>query len=58
MIGAAILESLPAALEACCLTDEEMEAGPEGWRDFADPFPAWVIREVGDEAESDAAAID
>lgn len=58
VIGAAILESLPAALEACCLTDEEMEAGPEGWRDFADPFPAWVIREVGDEAESDAAAID
>ncbi|WP_250517789.1 zinc metallochaperone GTPase ZigA [Caballeronia sp. INDeC2] len=28
-------------LNACLLTDTEMAEGPAGWRNFADPFPAW-----------------
>ncbi len=32
------------ALSVCLLTDEEMAVGPEGWREFADPFPAWLER--------------
>ncbi|MEZ0472808.1 GTP-binding protein [Luteimonas salinilitoris] len=30
-----------AELEACLLTDAEMAAGPDGWLDLPDPFPAW-----------------
>ena len=30
-----------ARLDACLLTDEELALGPEGWRAFDDPFPAW-----------------
>jgi G3E family GTPase len=32
---------LTAALDACLLTDAELTAGPDGWADFPDPFPAW-----------------
>ena len=55
VIGAAMSESLPAALEACCLTEEEMALGPDGWTDFADPFPAWVIH--GDDREPDSESV-
>lgn len=34
---------LRSQLDACLLTDPEMERGPERWRSFADPFPAWQI---------------
>lgn len=30
-----------AALEACLLTDAELDAGPDAWRDYEDPFPEW-----------------
>ena len=30
-----------AALDACLLDDDEMEAGPRLWRDLVDPFPRW-----------------
>lgn len=30
-----------AALDACLLTDEEMMAGVDAWRELPDPFPAW-----------------
>lgn len=33
--------ALRARLDACLLTDEEMAQGPEAWRRFNDPFPAW-----------------
>ncbi|NTV64716.1 MAG: GTP-binding protein [Oscillochloris sp.] len=33
--------ALRAALDACLLSDGELELGPEGWERFADPFPAW-----------------
>jgi len=55
VIGAAMSESLPAALEACCLTDEEMALGPAGWKDFVDPFPAWVIH--GDDADPEIESV-
>ena len=30
-----------AQLDACLLTDSEMSAGEESWRNLADPFPSW-----------------
>ncbi len=57
VIGASMAAALPAALEACCLTDEEMALGPDGWRDFADPFPAWVFRDEDDEVAADVAPV-
>lgn len=33
-------------LDACLLSDREMEAGKQAWRDFDDPFPEWNIEEV------------
>lgn len=30
------------ALDAACLTDAELTAGPAAWARFADPFPAWL----------------
>jgi G3E family GTPase len=33
--------TLQATLDACLLNDAELSKGPEGWRDFPDPFPAW-----------------
>ena len=33
--------TLQAQLDACLLTDEEMAEGPEGWKNFVDPFPSW-----------------
>jgi G3E family GTPase len=31
--------------DACLLDDEEWALGPEGWRHFRDPFPAWDIED-------------
>ncbi len=66
VIGAKLSGRLLAGLHACCLTDEEMDLGPDGWLGFEDPFPAWRFAvegeedvEVGDDAGgSDAAARD
>ncbi|MGF1581473.1 MAG: zinc metallochaperone GTPase ZigA [Gemmataceae bacterium] len=33
--------AMRAALDACLLTDEEMEGGPEAWAAFPDPLPEW-----------------
>lgn len=35
-------EGIETALDACLLTDAEMDAGPLGWLDFEDPIPAWA----------------
>lgn len=50
VIGAKLSDALLDRLEACCLTDEEMELGPEGWLSLEDPFPAWQIVESDEEA--------
>lgn len=35
-------DALKAELRLCLLTDEEIEGGPEAWRErFEDPFPPW-----------------
>jgi G3E family GTPase len=31
------------SLEACLLTDGEMEGGPAEWKDYADPFGVWTV---------------
>jgi len=42
LIGVALDEpALRRRLDACLLTDDEMERGPDGWRHLEDPFPAW-----------------
>jgi G3E family GTPase len=33
--------TLQSQLDACLLTDQEMADGPEGWKNFDDPFPSW-----------------
>ena len=33
--------TVQSQLGACLLTDEEMAEGPESWKNFVDPFPAW-----------------
>ena len=32
-------------LDACLLTDEEFEAGPDAWAKFDDPVPEWELLE-------------
>jgi G3E family GTPase len=52
VIGMKLKDRLLAELDACCLTDAEMELGPAGWLAFDDPFPAWVIASGdGDDAD-------
>ncbi|MGK3999000.1 zinc metallochaperone GTPase ZigA [Sorangium sp. So ce1024] len=46
-------EELTRGLDACLLTQEEMAAGPAGWRRFNDPFPAWE-QEEGEEEQEEA----
>ena len=31
------------SLQACLLTDEEMELGIQAWAQFQDPFPKWNV---------------
>jgi G3E family GTPase len=57
VIGAALAPTLLAELHACCLTDEEMTIGPEGWLGFEDPFPAWRIA-IGAEDDGMSASDD
>ncbi|MEX3761728.1 GTP-binding protein [Paraburkholderia phenoliruptrix] len=46
MIGVGIDPALWAAkFDACLLTDDEYALGPQGWQQFADPFPAWDFDE-------------
>lgn len=46
-------EEIERSLNACLLTDEEFALGPEGWKEFTDPFGAW---EAMPEQEESAAA--
>ncbi|WGS49892.1 GTP-binding protein [Paraburkholderia sp. D15] len=46
MIGVGIDPAVwSAKFDACLLTDEEYALGPQGWQQFADPFPAWDFDE-------------
>lgn len=36
-------EAIVADLDACLLSDEEMEAGPLEWARFPDPLPQWQV---------------
>lgn len=38
-------------LDACLLTDEELEAGPAAWADFTDPFSPWQPAESEEEGQ-------
>ncbi|WP_246603575.1 GTP-binding protein [Microbacterium marinilacus] len=42
-------DALAAALDEVVLDDAELAAGPDAWRHFPDPFPAW--RNTADRAE-------
>lgn len=43
-------KGLRERLDACLLDDTELALGPQGWRQFEDPFPRWLI-----EADEEAA---
>ena len=61
VIGAKLAPDLLEQLDRCCLTDVEMDLGPEGWLALEDPFPAWRIATAGDDdtlVEDDAAGDD
>jgi len=59
IIGAKLGNRVLAELDACCLTDAELAAGPEEWLTFDDPFPAWVIaRGAEDDGEDDTVVED
>lgn len=42
-------DAIRVNLDACLLTDTEMQLGPLGWLDLPDPFPAWG--EIQDQEE-------
>lgn len=44
------VEAVTEALDSVLLTDEEMAKGPEGWRKFRDPLPAWPTPEEARQA--------
>ncbi|MFQ3663562.1 MAG: GTP-binding protein [Chloroflexaceae bacterium] len=48
---------LRARLDACLLTDAEMELGPEGWAAFDDPFGDWMLLPDDKEDEEDEDSI-
>jgi G3E family GTPase len=52
VIGAKLSDALVDRMEACYLTDEEMDLGPEGWLAFEDPFPAWRIATSDDDDDA------
>lgn len=44
-------EEMIWGLDQCLLTDEEMDLGPEAWKQFRDEFPEWDLSEEEDEAD-------
>jgi G3E family GTPase len=43
IIGANLAPDLLEQLDDCCLSDAEIDLGPEAWVALDDPFPAWRI---------------
>ena len=52
IIGANLAPDLLEQLDRCCLSDEELDLGPQAWVEFEDPFPAWRIAAAGDAADA------
>jgi G3E family GTPase len=52
VIGAKLGPDLLERLDACCLSDAELDLGPAAWLGFADPFPAWRIVTEGDDDDT------
>ena len=46
-------QTLKTQLDACLLTDSEMTAGKEGWRNLTDPFPSWSAHAHEHECDHD-----
>ncbi len=46
--------TMRSALDACLLTDEEMEGGPQSWAAFRDPLPVWPTPEEAIEGQGEA----
>jgi G3E family GTPase len=44
--------AIARGLDACLLTDEEMAMGPAAWEVLEDPFPAWPVEFVEDDADA------
>jgi G3E family GTPase len=55
IIGARLTSDLLVQLDRSCLSDAEIDRGPEAWAAYEDPFPAWriVTPEVPAEVDSD-----
>jgi G3E family GTPase len=47
-------EAIEGVLNGCLLTDEEMALGPEGWRQWEDPFGEWERPAEEEAADSKA----
>jgi hypothetical protein len=45
---------LRADLDACLLTDAELEQGPSRWAHYEDPFPPWGGSDADADADEDA----
>ena len=59
IIGVKLGNRVLDELDGCCLTDDELAAGPTEWLTFDDPFPAWVIGRGGeDDGEDDTVVED
>jgi len=43
IIGANLAPDVLEQLDRCCLSDTEIDKGPEAWVEFEDPFPDWRI---------------
>ena len=51
-------EAIVADLDACLLTEAEIEAGPLGWQRLPDPLPAWRMAAPEERHEHDHGALD
>ena len=58
IIGANLAPDLLEQLDRCCLSDAEIDLGPETWVRFDDPFPAWRIAASEPEAVAEPDADD
>ncbi len=43
IIGANLAPDLLEQLDGCCLSEAEIDLGPDAWAEIEDPFPAWRI---------------
>jgi G3E family GTPase len=58
IIGANLAPDLLGQLDRACLSDAEIDLGPESWAEIEDPFPAWRIAGSATEDGAEPAADD